>query len=83
MKPLERDELLIRMDEKFKRLYGDGEDDGDIPAMRRHLKDLNSSSLKNTIRGVRNENSIRWIVRLLIAAVVIGSGATGLIQWLG
>ena len=41
MKPKERDELLIRMDERFKRLYGDGDDDGDIPEMKADIKAIN------------------------------------------
>ena len=49
----------------------------------KHLAKLNDNIMKHAVQISSNKTSVKWIVRLLIAAVIIGSGATGLIQWLG
>ena len=65
------------------KLYGKDGFEGDIPEIKKHLNEANKTMLKNTIRGIKNETSVKWIIRILVAAGVIGGGATGLVQWLG
>lgn len=77
MKPKERDELLIRLDERSRNIWTLTE------RQEEHLAKLNDSILKHATQITSNKTHIWWIVRVLIAAGVIGGGATGLVQWLG
>jgi len=75
-------DVLRAIESLTEKLYGKDGFEGDIPEIKKHLNDANKSMLKNTIRSIKNETSIKWIIRILVAAGVIGGGATGLIQWL-
>ena len=77
MKTSERDDLLSRIDERTRNIYRLTE------KQEEHLAELNNNMMKHAVQLSSNRTSIRWIVRLLVTAVVVGSGATGLIQWLG
>ena len=77
MKPSERDDLLGRIDERTRNIYRLTE------KQEEHLAELNNNMMKHAVQISSNKTSIRWIVRLLVTAVVIASGATGLMQWLG
>jgi len=76
MKPKERDDLLIRLDERTRNIYRLTE------KQENHLAKINDSMLKHAVQISSNKTSIRWIVRVLIAAGVIGGSATGLVNWL-
>lgn len=48
-----------------------------------HLAKLNDSMLKHAVQISSNKTSIRWIIRIASGLIIIGGGATGIIQWLG
>lgn len=77
MKPKERDELLIRLDERSRNIWILTE------KQENHLSKLNDSMLKHAVQISSNKTSIKWIVRILIACGILGGGATGLVNWLG
>ena len=77
MKPKERDDLLVRLDERTANIWRVTE------LQEQHLVKLNDSVLKHAIQLSSNKTSIKWIIRVLVAAGVLGGGATGLVQWLG
>lgn len=76
MKVKERDELLIRLDERTRNIWTLTERQED------HLSKLNDSMLKHAVQISSNKTSVRWIIRILVAAGILGGGATGIIQWL-
>lgn len=76
-------DVLKAVEELKSWLYGTNGKDGDIPEIKRHLREANKTMLKNTIRGIKNESSIKWIIRILIAAGLVGGTTTGIVQWLG
>jgi len=71
MKPEERDELLIRVDERTANIWKITEQ------QEKHLAELNTSVSKHAVSITRNSTSIKWIYRILIAAGVLGGGAGG------
>lgn len=77
MKVKERDELLVRLDERTRNIWTLTERQED------HLSKLNDSMLKHAIQISSNKTSIKWIIRILVAAGMVGGGATGLVNWLG
>lgn len=77
MKPKERDELFGRLDERTRNIWLLTERQED------HLIKLNDAILKHAVQISSNKTSIKWIIRILVGAGVIGGGATGLIKWLG
>lgn len=64
LKARERDELLVRIDERVKAIK-DG-DEGDIPEIKEHLKVLNSQVAKNTTF----RKFACWIAGVLFVAAV-------------
>jgi len=77
MKPKERDELLIRLDERTRNIWTLTEKQED------HLAKINDSMMKHAVQISSNKTSVKWIVRILVAAGILGGGATGLVNWLG
>ena len=77
MKPKERDELLIRLDERSRNIWALTE------KQENHLSKINDSLLKHAIQLSSNKTSIKWIVRILVAAGILGGGATGIIKLIG
>ena len=76
MKPKERDELRIRLDERTSNIWALTEKQED------HLSKINDSILKHAVQISSNRTSIKWIIRVLVTAGILGGGATGVIQWL-
>lgn len=76
MKPKERDDLLIRLDERSRNIWTLTE------RQEEHLAKLNDSMLKHAVQISSNKTSIKWLIRVLVAAGILGGGATGLVQWL-
>lgn len=74
MKPAQRDELLIRMDERVKALK-DG-DEGAIPDMIKHLATLNG-------RVTRNSNDIKWLKRIVGGVTGVGAAIAAIFKGLG
>lgn len=74
MKPAERDALLIRLDEKSNNIYTLTE------KQEAHLSKLNDSMLKHATQISRNENSIKWIIRGIWIAVILGGGIAGIVK---
>ena len=80
MRADQRDELLVRIDEKFKRLYGAGHDDGDIPEIKAHLAKLNSQVYANTAF----RHKAMGALKILSILAPLGGGATaGALKLLG
>lgn len=77
MKPKERDDLLSRLDERTANIWRVTE------AQEKHLVKLNDSILKHAVQISSSKTSIKWIIRVLVAAGILGGGATGLVNWLG
>ncbi|MCK5016408.1 MAG: hypothetical protein KAS32_04975 [Candidatus Peribacteraceae bacterium] len=66
MKPAERDDLLIRLDERSRNIYKL------VEAQEQHLKDLNDSTAENTTGVAVNKSGIRriyWLIGMVIIAV--------------
>jgi len=49
----------------------------------KHLTDLNGSVVEQWKQISSNKTSIKWIIRVISAAGIVGGTATGLINWLG
>ena len=77
MKPKERDELLIRLDERTRNIWTLTEKQED------HLSKINDSMMKHAVQISSNKTSVKWIVRILVAAGILGGGGYGIGQWLG
>lgn len=77
MKTKDRDELLCRIDERTRNIYKLTE------KQEEHLSKLNDSILEHAGKISSNVTSIKWIIRILGAAGIIGGATTGLIKWLG
>lgn len=77
MKPKERDELLGRLDERTANIWRATEQ------QERHLSKINDSLLKHAVQISSNKTSIKWIIRVLVAAGILGGGATGIIKLIG
>jgi len=71
MNVAQRDELLIRIDERMKGLK-DG-DNGDIPEIRKHLEKLNSHVSSNRKSIWQNRTAILTLTALLAGA--------GILEW--
>ena len=74
MKPGERDDLLIRIDERVKALK-DG-DEGAIPDMIKHLATLNG-------RVGRNSNDIKWLKRIVGGVTATGAAIAAILKGIG
>ena len=70
MKPIERDELLIRLDERTANIYHLTE------KQEQHLSDLNDSIARHGKQIVSNSTNIKWITRILTASGITGGMAT-------
>ena len=77
MKAAERDDLLIRLDERTRNIWALTE------KQEEHLEKINDSLLKHAIQLSSNKTSIKWIIRVLIAAGILGGGATGIVNLIG
>ena len=77
MKAPERDELLIRLDEKTNNIWNLTE------KQEQHLDRLNSSLSDHAVQIAQNKTSIKWIVRVLSAGGLIGGAGTGVSKLLG
>ena len=65
MKVAERDELLIRLDERSESIIRE------LQEQTKHLKILNGQTDNNTIRSTRNKTSINvqwWVISILLLA---------------
>lgn len=74
MNPAERDALLIRLDEKANNIYVLTE------KQEAHLSKLNESMLKHAVQISSNKTSIKWIIRGVWIAVILGGGVAGIVQ---
>lgn len=83
LKPAERDELLIRMDERLKGIK-DG-DAGDIPEILRHLVMINTTNLDQEVKIIRNKDRIGLVCKIGGAFItILATGAiAGVLQLLG
>jgi len=63
MKPLERDELLVRLDEKSNNIYHL------VEKQERHLAELNNKVAKNVLNIDRNSNRIASLENLITSGV--------------
>ena len=77
MKPAERDELFGRIDERTRNIWMLTE------KQEKHLTELNGHILTLNKQVSSNKTSIKWIVRVISAAGILGGSAAGLINWLG
>ena len=77
MKPKERDDLLVRLDERTANIWRVTE------LQEQHLVKLNDSVLKHAIQLSSNKTSIKWIIRVLVACGILSGGGMGLAKWLG
>ena len=77
MKAQERDELFGRLDERSLNAWRIMEEIKD------HLIRLNGSIEEQGKQVSSNKTSIRWIIRIMVAAVILGSGAIGIVNWIG
>lgn len=66
-----------RLDERTQNIYSLDE------KQERHLSDLNGNILELWKQTTSSKTSIKWIIRILAGAGVIGGGVTGLVKWLG
>ena len=73
-------DVLRAVEHLTEKLYGKNGFEGDITEIKQHLNDANKTMLKNTIRGIKNENSVKWIIRILIACGALGGSAVGIIN---
>ncbi|MAH50442.1 hypothetical protein CMI37_31765 [Candidatus Pacearchaeota archaeon] len=79
MRQTDRDELLIRLDEKFKRLYGDKDDEGDIPEIKKHQEKQNDG-IAEALRGCAvNRNSIKLQWKIIGGSITLCGIVVGLI----
>ena len=76
MKPLERDNLLIRLDERTRNIYNLTEKQED------HLSKLNDALSKHAIGIEGNRVSIKWL-RIILISVILGGGGAGLYNIFG
>ena len=74
MKATERDALLNRLDERTANIYHLTE------KQEAHLSKLNDSILNHAVQISSNRTSIKWIIRGLWIAVILGGGAAGIIK---
>ncbi len=77
MKATERDDLLIRLDERTRNIWALTE------RQEEHLGKINDSLLKHAIQLSSNKTSIKWIIRVLVAVGILGGGATGIVNLIG
>lgn len=77
MKPKERDELLIRLDERSRNIWTLTE------KQESHLSKLNDNMMKHAVQISSNKTSLRWIIRIASGLIILGGTATGLVTWLG
>ncbi len=75
MRQAERDELLIRLDEKTNNIYTLTE------KQEAHLSKINDSLMEHAQQISSNKTSIRWIIRGVWIAVLLGGGVAGIIQF--
>ena len=76
MKPQERDNLLIRIDERTINIWNV------VEKQEKHLAGLNDTASKHAVKIESNSTSIKWIVRILFASGVIGGGTVGILKLL-
>ncbi|KKN74963.1 hypothetical protein LCGC14_0384650 [marine sediment metagenome] len=77
MKPKERDELLGRLDERSRNTYHL------VEKLEKHNAEQNGYILDLVKQSSSNKTSIKWIVRVLVAAGILGGGATGIVNLIG
>ena len=76
LKPSERDELLIRMDERVKALKNG--DEGDIPEIKEHLKALNTQVNKNKTKLAIHST----IFKVIGGCAGVSGTAFGVLKWI-
>ena len=69
MKPSERDEMLIRIDEKVRALK-DG-DKGDVPDIKRHFEKQDDKIVRNSTMILRNKIMIYSLIAFLSGAGIL------------
>jgi len=74
MNPKERDELFGRLDERSCNTYQL------VEKLEKHNAEQNGYILDLIKQTASNKTSIRWIIRVLVAAGILGGGATGIIN---
>ena len=72
MKAQERDELLIRLDERTCNIWDLTE------KQETHLIKLNDALSKHSVDIGKNKTSIMWIVRVLTAVGILGGSGAGI-----
>ncbi len=77
MKPKERDELLGRLDERSRNTYHL------VEKLEKHNAEQNGYILDLVKQASSNKTSIKWIIRVLVAAGILGGGATGIVNLIG
>ncbi len=75
MKPSERDELLIRVDERTRNTWTM------VERQEGHLSKINGSISTHARQITANGTSIKWIVRIFATAVILGGSAFGIITF--
>ena len=74
MKPTERDDLLIRLDERTNNIWKLTE------KQEEHLAKINDVNSKQGEQIASNKTSIKWIIRILIGAGLVGGAGAGISQ---
>lgn len=77
MKASERDDLLTRLDERVCNIWRVTNQTSE------YVDDIRTNNVEQWKQISSNKTAIKWIVRVLTAAGILGAGGTGLAQLLG
>ena len=77
MKPKERDDLLVRLDERSLNTYHL------VEKLEQHNAVQNGFIQEQGEQVASNKAHIWWIIRILVTAGILSGGATGIIKLIG
>ena len=50
---------------------------------REYIDEIRTNNVEQWKQIISNKTTVKWIIRVLYAAGILGAGGTGLAQWLG